>query len=194
MDETALILLINKRMVQDREDGGIAMFRRFEWSWWIVGTSVAAMVVAASAWLSWRRPESGGGPADASGVANLERRGLASLEQGRIDEAERSWKEAEGRDPENLAVCLDLGRLAMRRGRWEQAAGYFERALKRSPLALEPIYNLSQAYRRLGRIDEAERYRRLADRQRRIQPPRRTGMGADFDPGAMGTPGPSPPR
>lgn len=155
------------------------------WRWWVSGAMLASAVVGAIVW----RHSGGTVPArrhlDVPGAVQLERLGLSYLEQGQIDEAERAWKEAERRDPENVAVCVDLGRLSLRQGRWEEAAERFERALKRSPMGLDVLYNLSQAYRMMGRLDEAERYRRQADRQRRVQPPRRTGMGADLD--LMGT-------
>ncbi len=155
------------------------------WRWWAGGAILVSAVVGAIVW----RHSGGTVPArrhlDVPGAVRLERLGLSYLEQGQIDEAERAWKEAERRDPENVAVCVDLGRLSLRQGHWEEAAERFERALKRSPLGLDVLYNLSQAYRMMGRLDEAERFRRLADRQRRVQPPSRTGMGADLD--FMGT-------
>ena len=78
-----------------------------------------------------------------------------------------------GVDPNNADVCLDLGRLAMSRRRWDEALGFLMRAADRSPEAVEPLYNLGQVYGMMGRHDEAERYRRLADRRRQAQPPSR---------------------
>lgn len=158
---------------------------RFHRACWIVGVGLA-VVLGGSAWRASRRLDK------VREAVRLEQVGQTYLKQGRIDQAERCWWEAERLDPDNAAVCLDLGRLAVRLGRGEEAVRYFDRALKRSPMALEPLYNLGQAYRILGRTGEAEYYRRLADRRRRAQPPRRTGMGADFDPGEMGSPGSAP--
>jgi tetratricopeptide (TPR) repeat protein len=112
----------------------------------------------------------------------MELLGLTYSHLGSTDEAERCWREAERRDPDNADVCLDLGRLAMSRRRWDEAIGFFKRAAGRSTDAVEPFYNLSQAYRMLGDRGEAERYRRLADDRRRARPPRGEGMGADVDP------------
>jgi tetratricopeptide (TPR) repeat protein len=112
----------------------------------------------------------------------MELLGLAYSHLGSTDEAERCWRQAERRDPDNADVCLDLGRLAMSHRRWDEAIGFFKRAAERSTGAVEPLYNLSQAYRMRGDRDEAERYRRLADQRRRSLPPRGGGMGADVDP------------
>ncbi len=112
----------------------------------------------------------------------LELLGRTYAQQGRTDEAERYWRQAERWDPQNADVCLDLGRLAMGRRRWDEAVAFFKRAADRSSDAIEPLYNLSQAYRMLDRNAEAEHYRRLADQRRRSQPPRNVGMGADTDP------------
>lgn len=155
--------------------------REFWWRWGLAGAFVASVAIGTIVWLRSEDTRPTPTITDAPEAARLERLGLSYLEQGRIEDAERAWKEAERRDPENVAVCVDLGRLLLHRGRWQEAAERFERALKRSPVSLNVLYNLSQANRMMGRLDEAERFRRLADHQRRIQPPRRTGMGADLD-------------
>ena len=121
-------------------------------------------------------------PAGSEDAGQMELLGRTYAQQGRTDEAERCWRQAERWDPRNADVCLDLGRLAMGRRRWEEAVAYFKRAADRSSDAIEPLYNLSQAYRMLDRNAEAEHYRRLADDRRRSQPPRDAGMGADVDP------------
>ncbi len=112
----------------------------------------------------------------------MELLGVAYSHLGQIDQAERCWREAERRDPNNADLCLDLGRLALRRGRKNEAVAFFERAARLSPDAVEPLYSLSQAHRLAGRIAEADRYRRLADDRRRALPPRNSGMGADVEP------------
>jgi tetratricopeptide (TPR) repeat protein len=111
----------------------------------------------------------------------MELLGLAYSHEGSPDQAERCWLQAERWDPNNADVCLDLGRLAMSRRRWGEAVDFLRRAAARSTEAVEPLYNLSQAYRMLGNRDEADRYRRLADRRRAALPSRRRGMGEDID-------------
>jgi tetratricopeptide (TPR) repeat protein len=113
----------------------------------------------------------------------MELLGLSYSHLGLVDQAERCWREAERRDPDNADVCLDLGRLAMARHRWGEAVEMLTRAATRSRDSVEPLYSLSQAYRMLGDRAEAERYRRLADERRRAQPPRGGGMGGDLETG-----------
>ena len=136
--------------------------------------------------------------ADSEDAGLMELLGLTYSQQGSRDEAERCWRRAERWDPNNADVCLDLGRLAMSRRRWDEALGFLRRAADRSPEAVEPLYNLGQVYGIMGRHDEAERYRRQADRRRQAQPPSRGGMGGDVDPDSMperdGVPGPEPAR
>ncbi len=136
--------------------------------------------------------------ADSEDSGLMELLGLTYSQQGLRDEAERCWRRAERWDPNNADVCLDLGRLAMSRRRWDEALGFLRRAADRSPEAVEPLYNLGQVYGMMGRHDEAERYRRLADRRRQAQSPSRGGMGGDVDPDPMpdrdGVPRPEPAR
>jgi tetratricopeptide (TPR) repeat protein len=115
--------------------------------------------------------------ADSHDAGLLELLGLTHSQQGSIDEAERCWRQAESWDPDNADVCLDLGRLAVSRRQWSEAVTFLKRAAARSSHAVEPLYSLSQAYRMLGNVDEAERYRRLADQRRQAHPAVATGMG-----------------
>ena len=123
----------------------------------------------------------------------MELMGLTYSRQGAIDDAERCWRQAENWDPNNADLCLDLGRLALSRKQWHQAVDFFKRAANSSPSSVEPLYSLNQAYRMLGNIPEADRYRLLADHQRKLQPTRSTGMGADTEPDHVDTTSPSPP-
>ncbi len=160
------------------------------WRWWTGAAMLATVAIGVIVWRHAGETAPARRDSAVPDAVRLERLGLSYLEHGQVDEAEQAWKEAERLDPENVAVCVGLGRLSLSRGHGEEAATRFERALKRSPLGLDILYNLSQAYRMMGRIEEAERYRRLADRQRRVQPPSRTGMGADLDfPGDSGSSG-----
>jgi tetratricopeptide (TPR) repeat protein len=111
----------------------------------------------------------------------MELLGLTYSQQGLTDQAERCWRQAERWDPNHADVCLDLGRLAMSRHQWGEAVDFLKRAADRSTEAVEPLYNLSLAYRMLGDREAADRYRRLADRRRAAQPPRRGGMGEGAD-------------
>ena len=119
--------------------------------------------------------------ADTQDAGLMELLGLTHSQQGAIGEAERCWRQAERWDPDNADVCLDLGRLAVSRRQWSEAVAFLKRAADRSQHAVEPLYSLSQAYRMLGNIEEAERYRRLADQRRAARPAPATGMGADID-------------
>jgi tetratricopeptide (TPR) repeat protein len=111
----------------------------------------------------------------------MELLGLTYSRQGKTDAAERCWRDAQKWDPDNADLCLDLGRLELSRKHLDEAIALFKRAAASSPAAVEPLYNLNQAYRMLGNIAEADRYRLLADQQRKLQPMRSSGMGADLD-------------
>ncbi len=81
----------------------------------------------------------------------MELLGLAYSHLGSTDEAERCWRQAERRDPDNADVCLDLGRLAMSRrqlGRGDRLLQAGGRAVgRRGRAALQPEPGVSDAGR-----------------------------------------------
>ncbi len=103
--------------------------------------------------------------------ANLmELLGLAYSQEGDVDHAEESWRQASQWNPSNADALLGLGRLALNRNRAQEAVEWLERAVQASPNALEPVYNLARAYRLLGRTRDAEHFEQMASTIRAARP------------------------
>ncbi|QEH38342.1 Tetratricopeptide repeat protein [Aquisphaera giovannonii] len=102
--------------------------------------------------------------------------GVTFEKEGRMDEAERCWRESLARDPNNADTLLDLGRQEVASRRIDEAIGHLERAAELSPESIDPVYNLSRAYRFKGDLDRARRYEARAEELRRAHP-RQGGMG-----------------
>ncbi len=103
--------------------------------------------------------------------ANLmELLGLAYSQEGDVDRAEESWKQAVQWNPRNADALLGLGRLALNRSRAQEAVEWLDRAVKASPDALEPVYNLARAYRLLGKMSDAEQFEQMAATIRASRP------------------------
>ena len=134
-----------------------------------------------------------GRPADAADVLERARRelgddalhlrllGEAYRQLTRDGDAERAWRRALELDPNLVSVWVDLGRMAMAEGRLEEAVEPLEHAAKLDPGGFSPAYNLALLFRRLGRTEDAERWRKAAERAREKSPPPMKGMG--FIPG-----------
>lgn len=85
------------------------------------------------------------------------RRGLArALEAaGRIDEAERTYRDAIAQEPAYWSGYNDLGKFYIRRARYEDAAEQFKAVIQRAPQNVVGHRNLGAAYYYSGDIDEA---------------------------------------
>jgi tetratricopeptide (TPR) repeat protein len=121
------------------------------------------------------------GLAETQDAGMMELLGLTYFQQGSINEAERSWRQAIEWNSDSMMACLHLGRLALSRGEWTEAADLLKRAADRSTTAVAPLYNLSQAYRRLGKFKEAEHYEQLAEERRQKWTVREKTLPPDLD-------------
>jgi len=93
--------------------------------------------------------------------AVLLREGLALHNEGRLAEAERLYREALARDPENGEALHLLGLAMGQGGRVEAAAELLRRAAQRAPGNAQLLNNLGEMLRQLGRRREAlDAYRR----------------------------------
>jgi tetratricopeptide (TPR) repeat protein len=108
--------------------------------------------------------------------------GDAYYRDSRLDEAEARWQQAIQWDPKLPIAWLNLGQLALTRGRVQEAIPLLERAARLSPAAYKPLYSLSLAHARLGRNEEADRYRRQAERNRSHSSPPREAVGSPPSP------------
>jgi tetratricopeptide (TPR) repeat protein/2-polyprenyl-3-methyl-5-hydroxy-6-metoxy-1,4-benzoquinol methylase len=76
-------------------------------------------------------------------------------QSGRLDEAERSYRQVLRRHPDHLDALNLLGVLALQAGRNEEAIDLVTRALARNDRVADFHNNIAEAYRRTGRLDEA---------------------------------------
>ncbi len=74
--------------------------------------------------------------------------------QGRLDEAETSYRRAVGLNPRNRDALTLLGRLLGERGRDDESARFLAEAVVVDPVGADP-YELGKAYLVLGRVAEA---------------------------------------
>jgi tetratricopeptide (TPR) repeat protein len=84
------------------------------------------------------------------------------LHLGRLDEAERQFRQVLGRDPDNARGHLGLGRLACERGRPRDALAHLERSAAGRLTQQASRALLAQAYQQLGDTAAASRERALA--------------------------------
>jgi len=85
------------------------------------------------------------------------RRGLArALEAaGRLDEAERTYRDAIAQEPAYWSAYNDLGKFYIRRARYEDAAEQFKAVIQRAPQNVIGHRNLGAAYYYSGNLDGA---------------------------------------
>ena len=96
-------------------------------------------------------------PGLASGHTYL---GLALMQQGKFDDAERSLLTAQGL-AESANLLVNLGALHYAKGEYEKALGYFQRSLKAGPPTVTRLADLGDAFRQLGQSQESDdAYRR----------------------------------
>jgi tetratricopeptide (TPR) repeat protein len=95
--------------------------------------------------------------------------------QGRLDEAERCYRQAAEWDPNNYLPAYNLGKIELQRHRFEPALEHLLSARKLAPRRPDVLYSLTATYRLLGRPDEAARIQKAIKevRERPAAPPRR---------------------
>ncbi|HEY3393432.1 MAG TPA: tetratricopeptide repeat protein [Lacipirellulaceae bacterium] len=81
--------------------------------------------------------------------------GWRLFNEGKFRAAERSFKRALAKDPENLAAMNGLGFILLNSGRTAQAKEYFEKYLKVEPEAPGPMNGLARCLKEEGKVDEA---------------------------------------
>jgi len=74
---------------------------------------------------------------------------------GRMDQAEKLYRDVLSQQPDHAAALNSLGVLAIQTGRPDQAVRLLERAVSIKPSAASYHCNLGEAHRHLGQIDEA---------------------------------------
>lgn len=74
---------------------------------------------------------------------------------GRMDQAERLYRDVLSQQPDHAAALNSLGVLAIQTGRPDQAVRLLQRAVSIKPSAASYHCNLGEAHRHLGQIDEA---------------------------------------
>lgn len=74
---------------------------------------------------------------------------------GRMDQAEKLYRDVLSRQPDHAAALNSLGVLAIQTGRPEQAVRLLQRAVSIKPSAASYHCNLGEAHRHLGQVDEA---------------------------------------
>jgi tetratricopeptide (TPR) repeat protein len=81
---------------------------------------------------------------------------------GRVEEAERLWKQAVDIAPGHFAALFNLGYLAVRQGKDQEAARWLRRAAAANPKDFNSVYLLGTALARRNETDEALRAWRAA--------------------------------
>jgi tetratricopeptide (TPR) repeat protein len=97
------------------------------------------------------------GPVATLTVDQIYQMGLGYQKFGRIDDAERAYKEALAKDPLFPPVQLQMGLLALRRFDTQEAIDHFNKVLERDPTNGEAHYYLGMIYSELARGLDAER-------------------------------------
>lgn len=88
--------------------------------------------------------------------------GIVHKENGKYEDSEREFREAERISPQNGQVLLELGKLLLTRGRLEEAKSRLDKAAVVMPDATTVQYQLGLLYRRLGHPEKAEEHFRRA--------------------------------
>lgn len=92
---------------------------------------------------------------DRRNLSALIRRGHASFELGRLDDAERDYSSVLERVPGQSAALYGLGRVSYERREFDQAVEHLQAALHDQPEGSVIHHHLGLALRQLGRRDEA---------------------------------------
>jgi Flp pilus assembly protein TadD len=81
--------------------------------------------------------------------------GWQQFNQGKFRSAERSFRRALAKDPENLAAMNGLAFILLNSGKSAEAKQYFEKCLKLEPDAAGPMNGLARCLKEEGKVDEA---------------------------------------
>ncbi|NOZ21513.1 MAG: tetratricopeptide repeat protein [Planctomycetes bacterium] len=100
-------------------------------------------------------------------MSDLLNRGIWNHQQGRLQEAERIYREILQQTPENPDALHLLGVLMHQRGDHAQAVDWINRAISAGPNQAAFHCNIAEAYRSMGRHDDAVKHCREA---LRLQP------------------------
>jgi len=92
---------------------------------------------------------------DVHAARKLNAAGLASVEKGDFNRAERQFREAVEADLYYAPAHNNLGLALVRSGDFYEAAWEFQTAAKMMPHSPEPTTNLGMLYEKLGRLDPA---------------------------------------
>lgn len=84
--------------------------------------------------------------------------GLAAIENGEFDRAEKSFRAALEADLFYPSAHNNLGLVLMRQGRIYESAWEFQYAARLMPKSVEPRHNLGTLMERAGQLDKAEQY------------------------------------
>lgn len=100
------------------------------------------------------RPRAPGAPLTEPGEGAF-RRALEHHQAGRLDEAERAYRESLAEEPGRLAAHNNLGNVLRSAGRLAEAEACFREALALDPEFVEALFNLGATLQSLGRQQEA---------------------------------------
>jgi predicted O-linked N-acetylglucosamine transferase (SPINDLY family) len=106
------------------------------------------------AWVEWCSRNTGASTVNGS-VTDLYHLALEHHRAGRLDDAERTYREVTARQPDHGDAKYLLSVLAMQSGRLQMAAELLESATTLEPEKPAFRVNLGEAYRRLGRREQA---------------------------------------
>ena len=81
--------------------------------------------------------------------------GWQQFNEGKFRAAERNFRRALAKDPENLAAMNGLAFILLNSGKSAQAKEYFEKCLKLEPDAAGPMNGLARCLKEEGKVDEA---------------------------------------
>jgi tetratricopeptide (TPR) repeat protein len=95
------------------------------------------------------------GKPDSSPAGEAAQQGWQQFNQGKSRLAERSFRRALAKDPENLPAMNGLGFILLNSGKTASAKTYFEKYLKLEPDAAGPMNGLARCLKEEGKVDEA---------------------------------------
>jgi tetratricopeptide (TPR) repeat protein len=95
------------------------------------------------------------GKPDNTPAAKAANAGWQQFNQGNFRSAERHFRRALAKDPDNLAAMNGLGFILLNTGKTASAKEYFEKYLKLEPDAAGPMNGLARCLKAEGKVDEA---------------------------------------
>jgi tetratricopeptide (TPR) repeat protein len=107
--------------------------------------------------------------ADAPDPELMNRLGTTYFLQGKLEDAERCFRQAMEWDPRSYAPHLNLAKLALQRRQPDEALKHLNQARLLAPRQYGVLYNLASVYRQLGQTADADRVQETI-RQLRAKP------------------------